>query len=259
MKIGLILAQYNNVDYLKSCLDPWIKYKKENKDNELLIACIDGKFQEFDDGTKNLNSQDGSLQQLLNYLHNNEIDFLRTLLEGQSLKEHEVRNYPLKFLLEQNCNYIISIGTDEIFIYDQIIRIINYVKKDEFICYYNIQYKNFVFDKNHYILGFNPPRIWKTKYLDWQLKEFYWDDDILYVRGDEKMSYREFPNKLIPNVLVDHLTWCDPKRSQQKINYQEKHFAHGAGCSFKVVNDKVEFNLDYYKKINQMPPIVYEQ
>lgn len=248
-KIGLILAQHNEVAYIPQCLQNWISYREHNP---LLIACLDVCFQENGEG----NSTDGSLQLLRQYKHDNKIDYVEVLPPG--LKEHEARNVALKWLLENNCQIIISIGADEVFKLLDIKAIFDYVEKEKFISVFKIQYKNYVLSRWQYVLGFNPHRIWRVNYNGWKLKEFYNDDDTLYEKDGQIITDKQLPSKIIPNVLTDHYTWCDFSRAKSKVEYQEKHFSHGAGCSFRINNNKIEFNPEYYKKTGQSIPEVYE-
>lgn len=249
-KIGLIIAQHNEINYLAPCLQNWISYREHNP---LLINVLDVCFTENGEG----NSTDGSLRLLKQYKNDFKIDFLNILPPG--LKEHEARNVALKQLLEQGCSLIVSIGSDEIFLLSDIQKIFEYVKKEEFIAVFKIPYKNYVFDKWHFVRGFAPHRIWRVNYNGYKLNQFEWDDDISYIKDDEQILDKQLPIKIIPNIEIAHFTWCDLERSIDKIKYQELHFKNGAGCSFRVNNGKIEFNPEYYKKTNQSFPEVYEE
>ena len=249
-KIGLILASWNDIKYLSSCLQTWINWREHNP---LIIAVLDVCFQENGRG----DSTDGSVQLLRQLKHNNKIDFFEILPPG--LREHEARNVALKYLLDQGCEIIISIGSDEIFKLSEITQIFNYVNKEEFIAVFKIHYKNYVGDENHYVLGFKPNRIWRVNYNNYKLSEFFFDDDVKFSGPKGEITDKQLPVKVIPNVLIDHFTWLDNERSKSKILYQEKHFAPpvGFGCSYKWENGKVVINTEFYKKTGQTIPEIY--
>ena len=72
-----------------------------------------------------------------------------------------------------------------------------------------------------------------------------------------------FAGKLIPNIIIKHLTWTDPKVCKAKIAYQNLRWSppKGFGCSFKWNDEKncLEFNEEYYKLTGQRKPTVYEE
>ena len=43
-----------------------------------------------------------------------------------------------------------------------------------------------------------------------------------------------------------------------KVAYGEKHFAKGAGCSFKWGEKGLEWNEDYYKKLGIQKPELFD-
>lgn len=250
--IGLILASYNDIKYLPSCLENWIKYRETNP---LLICCLDVCFAENGSG----NSTDGSIELLTKYKEENKIDFFQILPPG--LKEHEARNVGLKFLLEQNCEAIVSIGTDEKFLLKEICQIFNYVKKEEFIAIFKIHYKNYVGDEKHYVNGFTPSRIWRVNYQDKKIKECFWDDDLKYINKEGvEIIDKNLPSKIIPNIQIKHLTWLNDERSKRKIAYQNLHFKpYGCGYKWNEKTQSVELNIEHYKNTGQTPPEIYEE
>lgn len=246
--IGLILAQHNEIEFLKDCLDPWINYRKPNP---LLIAALDVCFAENGTG----GSTDGSAELLQNYKTSLLIDKYEQLVNG--LKEHEARNVALKWLLEQGVELIISIGADEVFSLSQINEIFNYVEKDNLTALFKIHYKNYVGDKQHYVLGFKPNRVWRVSYNGWKLKELNFDDDAVYEKDGQIVSDKSFPTKVIPGVFVRHLTWLNGERSENKIIYQEKRWGKDS-CSYKIdpISKQVSLNDKYYKITCQSKPEV---
>jgi hypothetical protein len=183
------------------------------------------------------------------------------------LKEHDVRNVGLEYLLNQNIDYHLTWGSDEVIKPEEIPLIYKAAEKDPFVTWFRINYKNFVFDKQHYILGFTPARLFKVGFGDWKLDSYCWDDDVLYRDCSPKTSgmgqepdilrpHTGFACKTIPNLLVDHYTWLNGPRSIAKIDYQRKHFGH---CSYTYdENKRVKFDEGYYRRMNNSPlPEVY--
>lgn len=263
MKLGLIVTQYNEITYIKDCLESWITYKEKNTSISLKIACVDGCFVSNLPENNSITSKDGSLEYLEELLKEGKIDSL-TKLDKQET-EHSARNYALNYLLSQNCSYIGSIGIDEKFHVEQIDSIVSFIKRNEFICWFSIYYKNYTFLPTTYTLGFCPPRIFKINYQGWQLKEWYFDDDPLYEKDGQKKSYKEFPSLKIPEnrVLVRHDSWLNEPRSKRKVLYQENHFSpklnRGFGCSFKWDDkeDKLVFNDEYFRLTNTQKPEIF--
>ncbi len=259
MKIGLVLAVYNAMDYLQECLDPWIEFPCVE------IACVHCCFKENHENQEPIESADKTHEFLQIYQKKNFIQYFEFL--EKSAFEHEARNYAVKHLLEQSVDFIWTIGADEIYTIEQIHSIIKYLEKDEFTSWFSIYHKNFTFDNKIWIDGFCPPRIFRVNTPSFKLKEFFWDDDIHYTckTTNALSSYRHFPTKNIPKniALINHYTWLSNERSRKKVEYQAKHFAppRGAGCSFRwnYEQNKLEFNLDYYNKVGQsLPELNYE-
>lgn len=249
-KIGLILCCFNEKDFISDCLKSWIEFRKTNP---LLISVLDVCFDENGTG----NSTDGSLELLTEYQKEGKIDYFQSLWTG--LKEHEARNVALKWLLNEGAETILSVGVDEFYKLEEIKQIFEYVNREEFIAVFKIPYKNYTFSRSQYTLGFCPHRIWRVSYNGWKVNSFAWDDDIDYVNDKgEKVLDRNLPIKTVPGINISHYSWCDVQRSINKIKYQESHFQNGAGCSFRVNNGKIEFNLEYFKKTGQSIPEIYK-
>lgn len=257
MKIGLLLAVYKDSEYIQECLAPWIKLKK---DYDIEISVCHGLFKEYhengvvDDDKETLNilyslKIDNKIDYL--YVQNNYgLDFTYDVKKYEN--EAQIRNNGLKYLLSKNIDYLWTIGADEIYKEHEIINILNFIKSNKLYSYFKINYKNFVFDKNQYIDNFCPPRIWNNKIND-KIKEFYWDDDIVY---NNLVDYKQTSFKIIPKNVAfpDHFTWLSDDRSKNKVKYQESHFKNGYGCSFRWDNDKLEWNEDFFIKTNQKIP-----
>jgi FkbM family methyltransferase len=257
---GIILAQNNEATYLKRCLEPWVVARKEAP---ILIVCLDVSFAENGGG----NSTDGSLELIQQYKKEDKIDHFEIL--PPNLKEHEARNVGLKWLLDKGCDLIISIGVDEFYSVLEIRKILNYINSQPLIAVFKIHYKNYVFDQQHYILGFKPNRVWRVSCGKYRLVEFFNDDDCLYKDADSGcVRDSSLPCKVIPNsvAFVGHYTWLNDERSRRKVEYQEKHMGNVVGdpkaaCSFRWDHNLncLKWNEEYYKKTGQPLPEVFEE
>jgi hypothetical protein len=169
--------------------------------------------------------------------------------------------------LQQGCTDIVLFDGDEVITLEQLTDIVNFVKLEPWISWFNFSYKNFVFDTNTYLKdSFTPPRWFKVETNGYKLKNFYWDNDAVYYGVVNKhsqflektISYKELPNKIIPKftAFLNHYTWLNDERSRQKVNYQNKHFGH---CSFAWDESKggLIFNENFYRQNNlELPKVV---
>jgi hypothetical protein len=116
-----------------------------------------------------------------------------------------------------------------------------------------------VFSENQYIEGFNPPRVFKVDTGFYKLNEVYWDNDLSYCGKTTRdiQPYKNFASKTIPKTVIfpKHFTWLNDKRSKNKTKYQIKHFGH-CGYKWNETENKLEFDLDFYKKHNIPVPEV---
>ncbi len=260
MKLGVIISNYQGIDLIDDFFAPWIEFFKSQLKHDIVFSVIDTKFEENKDDNTTNNSNDGSLEKLRNY-HN--VRLIDHYIEfDKPLMEHDARSLALKPLLD-DCDYILSTAFDEKFSVKDIENIINFVEKNPLIVWFLINYKNYVFDKSHYVLGFRPPRVFKVNANNYKLNKWFWDDDVEYhgIITRDIISYKNLSSKVIPNVLVNHYTWLSDERSRLKVIYQQKHFAHGAGCGYKWNEEtrSIELNLEHYRKIGQIPPIIYQE
>jgi len=175
--------------------------------------------------------------------------------------EAEIRDKGLQWLLKQNRDWILLLDNDEFWSLEQINKLIEYLSKDDFCAWYSIHYRNYVFDKNHYILGFCPPRVFSTNFMGRKLHSFFWDNDINYTSDGKQMySYKPLANKPIPrNILeVKHLTWLH-SNGKLKYEYQMKHFGR-CGYKWNYETNQLEFNQEFHKKNNiAIPELIKDE
>lgn len=261
MKLGIIYCCYGNSEYL-SFSEPWFLLKKEY---DFSIAAVSGIFREYAElGISEDNTKTSEF--LLKNKDNNNIDFLWQQPSDWEidsfLTEAQIRDIGLQYLLSQNVTHVMLLDADERYEGQEIVNLINYLKKDEFSTVFRIEFKNLIFDKGTYAKGFEPFRIWRVNTEEtgsYKLNKVIYDNDCEYI--EKNTNYlkkdKDFSIKKIPPALVNplHYTWCDIERAKRKVAYQEKHFS--TGCSFKIENNKLNFNIKYFIKTNSLPPDIY--
>lgn len=268
MKIGIIFCSYGVPEYLEKSLNPWIELKKigQSQDIEVEIAAVSDIFKEYWD--MNTSKDLITFPKLKQYLDNKNIDFLygvdHTLNENRSLlSEAEIRDKACQYLLSKKCDLIILWDGDEILDLLSLINTLDYVKNNPFYAWFSIHYKNLTFNNNTYTKGFCPPRIFRAKFNNYELKRCSWDNDFEYYGTITRdiIKQEQLPNRKVPDGILNpiHYTWINSTRSKNKVDYQESHFAHGAGCSYKW-DEKLglQFNEEYYKKTGQQKPTLYK-
>lgn len=243
--IGVIFTVFSETEEnINRCLNPWIQ-------DDIKIVATSCQFLKY-------NKEDNS----------NTVDIL-TKLVGQSKildfiskdveREHEARDMALQRLKKENVDSFVLLDSDEFYIKEEIDNIKSFVQRDSFITWFSINFKNLVFDGDHYIDGFCPPRIFRAKSSNgFRIKRVYWDNDICYedTNGNE-IDYKQLSHKVIPKSLAFplHETWLNNERSRKKVNYQNSHFGH-CGYKWNEQENKLEFNEEYYKKIGEQYPIL---
>lgn len=249
MKIGLLVCAYDCADTIQECLKPWIEIEQE-KTIDLDIAIISTVFQGFP-----LKDNEPTIKAMTDVIYKSKACVIANPVP---LTEHEARNMPLSYLLTQQCDVIWLLDGDEFYTKEQIYNIAHRVETNPFIVWWSIPFKNYVFDGKQYLDGFCPPRIFRTQMKSRILKEFYWDNDIIYgVSGtNETIDYKHLASASIPKSVacVRHMTWLH-KNGKDKVEYQIKHFG---ACSYKwnEETEKLEFDRLYYLNRNLPLPVI---
>jgi hypothetical protein len=248
MKYGILCNFYGFPEYLDKVLSSWIGVEKD-----LVFAASSCKFNEYLD--INYVKEDKITKLKLENEYKHKFPFIYT---DTVSNDSVVRNPPLQFLLQQNVDYIWLLDEDEFYSVEEINNIINFVEQQEFISYFKINFKNFFNDENHWVDGFCPPRIFKTKFNNFKLNSFYYENDVYYVdQNNYQINYKDLSNLSIPKSIahVNHYSWCGDKSFlQNKVKYQ--NYRYKGICSYKwnFEKDCLDFNEDFYKMTNQSIP-----
>lgn len=262
-KIGIVYLSYNNQNYLERFLSPWINARANNLGgNQFVISAVSLPFKEYENmpGFAEDHVTYKMLETLIQY---EKIDYLTTTPLYQT--EAEARTAGMGPLLIENCDIVMLVDGDEYYTSKQIEEIFKFVEINKFISWFSVNFRNYVFTERHYLADlFIPPRIFKTKTNGFTISRFYFDNDIFYksdLDGKEQ-SYKSLPHMDLPkSLIVNHYSWLSNENSKRKIEYQNKHFSHGLGCSYKWNNEanEVQFNEEYFKKAGLPLPIVMRE
>ena len=173
------------------------------------------------------------------------------------LHEHELRNIALENLRSRGIEFdylMILDADDEFYTVEDLNVIRQYIKRDRLISCYRIPFLNYINYNGNlgFYRGFKPCRIWNNR-IHGGIDKFFWDNDLCYKNG---VSQKDLSTKVIP-VEIPHYTWCgSEERLARKVNYQNSHFANGAGCGYSKGEEGVIFNEEYYKKTGERKPVV---
>ena len=177
--------------------------------------------------------------------------------ERKPSPEHELRNIALENLRKNNVEFdylMILDADDEFYTVEDLDTIRQYISKDPLISCYRIPFLNYVNYNGNlgFYRGFKPCRIWNNR-THGGIDKFFWDNDLCYKNG---LSQKDLSTKVIP-LEIPHYTWCgSEERLTRKVNYQNSHFANGAGCGYAKGEEGVIFNEQYYKKTGEKKPLV---
>lgn len=244
----LVVSCFKSEEYLKQVAEPWLSYK----DLDVTIFFSHGRFKGtesfFDDYSVGYKTKEIITDLAAEHM-NVWYSFFETFKE-----EAEARNEALKHIVDKD--YIHILDDDEIYTHEQIKKIYSFVERRE-AHWYSINFKNYVFDKNHYIEGFCPPRIFSTNYNGAEFKEFYYDNDAVYYVDGMATSYKNLSNLSIPKniAFIDHYSWLSDERGKNKVEYQNRHFP---ACSYAwdEKENKLIFNEEYFKTYGIAKPEV---
>ena len=270
-KIGVVFCCYGNPKYVNNCIEPWVALKGSYN---IKIAAVHGQFLEYN--LAGLKDDDFETQTILkDFNFYGAIDYLWLqndynifYPDSQNIKidyrkESDIRNEGLKFLLKDNIDYLFILDNDEFYSLEQIKNILDYIIKEdnEYQSWFSIPFKNYIFDCGTWISGFCPPRIFKIRIGNGKkLLNFYFDNDVYYEDGKDLYNYKSFPNKKIPENLLNggikHITWTH-ENGENKEKYQRAHFNGICSYKFNKEKNKLEFDIEgFYKKYNIPVPVL---
>lgn len=257
MKIGIIAQGRNCANVLIDVLTPWLEAMKKH---DIHICLTTATFKEMKVlGAYPYNS-DGTLRMFEEYksLYPKNISIVKF---DDYVTEAHSRGQAAKVLLNMGVDLIWMLDlSDEYYTVEQIDNIIKFVKGEPFCTWFRLSFKNYVFDENTYLIQpFTPPRIWRTNIGGYKLHDCVYDNDFSYLNAiGAQISDKSLSNYIIPKSVawIKHYSWLSDARGKQKCAYQNLHFGHSAGCSYRWNDEKnrLEFNEEYFKKQGLMKP-----
>jgi|ETNvirnome_6_100_1030635.scaffolds.fasta_scaffold06897_5 glycosyltransferase involved in cell wall biosynthesis len=250
---GIIFCAYNTEEYVLDSIEPFLEQGNH------VVSAVSVPFAEYQD----IDGFCDHTTDLLGELHNQ--GKLKYLVDSPKfVSEATARNYALEHLKKHNVDYIWLVDSDEFYTERDIGEIENYIENSDKNLF-KLSLRNFVFDKDHYLEEpFCPPRIFKTKIPIPELEDFirlenfYWDNDIYYSYDNQAIRYCDIEElTTIPEGVahIRHYTWLNDQIGKRKVAYQHKHFGH-CGYKWDEENQRLEFDLEFYKKQNIPVPLV---
>lgn len=237
-------------------LTPWMLARKEKWcGNEFVICAVSLPFKDFQfDGI------DATTASLVAAEIAGTID--KVFTEPKFIHETEARGMALKYLIEQNVDFLWIVDADEFYQKRDIENIIRFVEKENFSRWFKLSLKNYVFNKTTYLVEpFCPPRIHRVKFKsydgDYTTNSFWDDNNVSYLKDDGSISKldREFSFLTVPRSVawVKHLSWLSDERSRAKINYQTSR-NWVSSFSWDDSQGGLIFNPEYYTKAGKSFP-----
>jgi hypothetical protein len=251
MNIGILCNFYGFPQYIDRVLENWVHIKN------CVFASASCKFDQYLE--INYLKEDN---ETINILKNKYSNIFQYIHANKTSNDSTVRNHPLVYLLNKQVDYIWLLDQDEFYSKDEIENIINFVKLQEFVPYFKINFKNYFNDENHWVDGFCPPRIFKVKTNNLILDRFYFENDIVYKdKNNNDIDYKSLAHIEIPKNIahVKHYSWCGDKEFlKNKVKYQNLRYKGICSYIWNEEKNILELNEDFYKKYNIEKPKIYE-
>lgn len=248
MKIGIIFTAFNASDTIEKCLSTWIKIKLDEikNEHEFVYSCVCVPFEKFNNDPPDSTVDIIKSMRIMDFLYS----------DSKYISEIEARGLCLEFLKDSNCDIIWQVDADEFYTVEQIQKIINYIEKNKNIGWFSLSFKNYIFDENTFLKNpFTPARIFRTSLPPYKLGSFREDNNLTYIYDNIEIPDVFVKNKTMSSdyVWVDHYSWLSNSRSKKKVQYQLSRWGQ---CSFQwnEIENKLEFNLEYYKKLGKSFP-----
>ena len=255
MIIGITSIGYNCKEHIDKVLFSWNEIKKGAIKDTVFISAVHACFKETFASGYPIYSTDGTIEAFKSYKKQAVIDNYIQFVTPQL--EFNVWNSNLEFLFSKNIDILMMLNFDEVWTIEEIKKLIEIIKEKEEYDYFNINFKNYVFDYNTYVDDFIVPRIWRTN-RNGGIKGFYYDDELHF---NNSLSYKQVPSYSIPksDLFPKHYRWVGSKELlQRKLAFQKKHYGI---CSYKwnEEKDSLVFNDEYYTKMNKQKPKLYTE
>lgn len=266
MKIGIVNISYQCAATVARALNVWDEVRLSGKHN-IWISSQHICFPETVILGYPLLSTDKTIEHL-NALHNlNVIDNLEIHTTPVFEQVGWSKNIP--YLAAKDLDYLMMVGSDEIWTEEEIYRVFEYVAANPADCY-RVNFKNYI-NLGESVHDFIVPRIWSMKRRG-GVQRFYKDDLVQF--NDGKMDYETEYHNIPQNICFpNHFSWALPRKPEQSLTewkevnrsfvkrkLQFSAMRYGM-CSYRwdEQKDKLTFNEKYYKKFGiETPKVNYD-
>jgi hypothetical protein len=256
MKIGIIFAAYNCEEFVDKCLEPWFSLRDTH---DLVLTVTSGRFSDYQKlGIPNKNKE--TLKKLVSW----DFDYLSITGGEKLLDEDTSRNRCLEYLKPYNCDLIWLVDLDEFYTQAQILSILDYVRSNQEVNNFWINFKNYTI-RYPLFLPWSRPTLYRNN-IRGGISNFYFDSYFSYLDGTD---IKDETKVTIPKevAFVDHMSWVSRDAVKDKIKYQNIRYCGPGGdfplearCSFKwdQESNRLEFNDLFYKFYNTQIPVLRE-
>jgi hypothetical protein len=263
--IGVTCIGYNCKEGLEEVLRPWKQIKTSPELAPLVgglsIAFVHGCFEETHAIGFPLKSEDGTEEYADEIFHKGVLDEVGGRNEPRKEYEMWTEGYELsqrysKTFLNKDIDLLWMLNTDEVWTIDEINKVLSYIKLNNLVDFYKVNFKNYCIDKSTWVDDFIVPRIWWAK-KQGGLKRFYQDDLVEYNNGKKDIVCSHL---VIPQAVAfpKHYSWVGSKEYlQRKLAFQKLRYGQ---CSYRwnEAENKLELNDDYYKAVGKPKPTLYK-
>lgn len=249
IKIGVLCVGYECDQYIDRVLAPWVEVKKDEK-YQFIFSCVYGQFKEW---AELFGAKESAFPQWKEK-YQNLFDYF---MLSDPKEEKDLRDIALKPLLAEECDYILMLDlSDEFYKKEQILASIEFMERYSKIYFFDVAFRNFIFDEKHHLDATYFKRFFRNSKAD-PIIGMRFDCDYIYKSGidDSKPKMRIPPNI----IYVDHYSWFSDERGKRKVKYQQLRWGETL-CSYKWNEEKnrLELNEKYYEYVGKPMPRIYE-
>jgi len=254
MKIGISSIGYESKELLEKCFNAWNEIKN-NKSlcpeiTDIKICFGHGCFEETYKLGFPLYSTDGTVELAKEMKLKGKIDEL--IIYDEPQKEFQMWTNNLIKLKEHNIDLLIMVNVDEIWDIEEIKNLIKFIKRNELVDYFKVNFKNYCVNYKTWVDDFIVPRAWFVN-KNSGLKRFYQDDLVEYnnEKRDVSASFLIVPRALI---FPKHYSWVGSNEYlQRKLNFQVLRYGR-CSYSWDDKNNCLQLNELFYKQYGLPKP-----
>jgi hypothetical protein len=253
LKIGVQFLAYNCKKSFPEFIKPWKKLKDEYNLYFYVGSC---QFPIY----ANLGYEDNnaSTVEMLKNEYSNIIDYLYT--PSKPKKEEDLRNKCLEVFKGKGVDLMWVVDSDEFFTEKEICNVLDYVRQNNHIDWYSLQYKNYVGDGEGWV-DFEAPRLWWMN-RNKGIRSFHRDCWVIYNNEKEcrQANWKTIPKKI---AVPRHMTWVAsfdesrPSDVRAKIRYQNINYSDGCGFKWDEKKGELSFNEEWLKTNNKKMPKIH--